>query len=457
MIKLTKDYENLANQGLSAEQLASEFIDDYFKNKTISFPLNPFQILNDLNIPFTLRPFKTYDGIYIPAENSDDIPIVGINLNKPITRQRYSAAHELCHFLKDSHKQFACTPNSQNLIEQYAEKFASELLMPIEELRKQAHKYSKNGYVNLDSVLLIADYFGVSFQSCLFSVAYKLRMIEGDLDASRLKELAIKFKPDIKRKKLKLSNTTLYEQLIDSMESNMHFEPTDYALQKFKAEYIYHDSRMEGIDIDQETASQIVVDLRINKQESIYCKEENQNIVEVAGLTFAYDYAFEECKGLITVYDAKHINEKLFCTAPFPEYGGMFRQTNTLVLGAKFETIDFHEIPLEMKNLDNEIKNFIDSSDQLSLSEYIKCVANIHHRLTVIHAFRDGNGRTSRVFANMMLLRRNISPIFFSGQQKDEYKDALKEADLNGTFTNLYECFYKSILNSFSALSDFSF
>ena len=57
----------------------------------------------------------------------------------------------------------------------------------------------------------------------------------------------------------------------------------------------------------------------------------------------------------------------------------------------------------------------------------------------------------------MMLLRRNIYPIFFSGQQKDEYKEALKDADLKGAFENLYECFYKSILNSFSTLSDFTF
>ncbi|MDO5151387.1 MAG: hypothetical protein Q4D76_18685 [Oscillospiraceae bacterium] len=29
MIELTKNYENLANQGMSAEKLASEFINDY--------------------------------------------------------------------------------------------------------------------------------------------------------------------------------------------------------------------------------------------------------------------------------------------------------------------------------------------------------------------------------------------------------------------------------------------
>jgi len=452
---LTNHYETLANRGMSADQLASTFLNDYFKKSRISFPINPFQMLTDLDVPFVLRPFKNYDGIFIPAENEDDTPIVAININKPIVRQRYSAAHELCHYLKDSNKQFACTPNANNAIEKYAEKFASELLMPMDELKKQANKYIKNGYIDFDSVLQIANYFGVSFLSCLYKIAYKLDMIEGDTDPFELKKRATRFKPDKKRKKLGMTNTVLYSQLLDAMAKTLRFIPSEHSLLKFKTEYIFSDSRMEGIEIDQETASQIVVDLRTNKQKSIYCREKNQNIIEVAGLTFAYDYAFEECKNTITVYDAKHINAKLFCTAPFPEFGGTYRQTNTLVLGAKFETIDYYKIPEEMKNLDSEIKTLMDMMNSLSLSEYIKRVAIIHHKLTVIHAFRDGNGRTSRVFANMMLLKRHISPIFFSGNQKNDYKKALSEADMNGTFDALFECFFKSILNSFALLTTF--
>ena len=39
-------------------------------------------------------------------------------------------------------------------------------------------------------------------------------------------------------------------------------------------------------------------------------------------------------------------------------------------------------------------------------------------------------GRTSRVFANMMFMKRGVPPIFFSGDYKKEYKSALSEADL---------------------------
>ena len=96
------------------------------------------------------------------------------------------------------------------------------------------------------------------------------------------------------------------------------------------------------MDISQEMAADIVMDLRLNKQESEYCREENRNIIEVAGLTLAYDYAFDNAEKEINIYETKRLNEKLFSTAAYPEYGGRYRESNTLVLGAKFETIDLN-------------------------------------------------------------------------------------------------------------------
>jgi filamentation induced by cAMP protein fic len=348
-----------------------------------------------------------------------------------------------------------CATNARSEIEKYAENFASELLMPTAELKKQAQKYAKDGYVDLDGVLLIADYFGASFLSCLYKIAYRLHMIQGDTDAETLQKLARKYKPAVKRKEQGKYDTVLYEQLFDAIGDNFKLKPTEYACQKFKTEYVFHDSRLEGIDIDMEMAAAIVMDLRFHKQDSPYCREENQNIVEVAGLTFAYDYAFREAESEICIYDVKHLNEQLFSTAPCSEYGGRYRESNTLVLGAKFETIDYRKIPEEMYFLDKEIKTLMDEYEELPLSKYVERVIQIHHRMTVIHAFRDGNGRTTRAFANMLLLKRNVSPVFFRDKEKDEYKEALKVADLSGQYDMLYERFFKSILSSFGALSDF--
>ena len=124
-------------------------------------------------------------------------------------------------------------------------------------------------------------------------------------------------------------------------------------------------------------------------------------------------------------------------------------------MGAKFDTVDFNKIQEEMFNLDKDIASLMDNYNNMSYSDYVESIVRIHHRLTVIHAFRDGNGRTSRAFCNMMLLKRHISPVFFKNKSKDEYKDALAIADLTGEYNALYEVFFKSILESSAALSDF--
>lgn len=445
----------LVRQGATPEKLARTFLEEYFKGKTPSFPINPFKMLRDLGVSFALRPFSSYEGIYIPPEDADDIPVVGINLKRPITRQRYTAAHELCHHLKDANKAIVCALNAKTDIEQYAEKFAAELLMPYPAFREQVEQRLVNGYIDLDGVLEVAHYFGVSFEACLFRVAYKLRRIKGETKATILRKKSSKYKPDVQKREKGLRDAVLYRQLIDSIGDTFDIQATPYMCEKFKTEYVFYDSRMEGVDVDIEKAAEIVVDLRLKKQQSEFCNEKEQNIIEVAGLTFAYDYVFETATGLITIYDAGELNRQLYCTAPYPEFGGLFRDTNTLVLGAKFETIDCLRIPDEMRRLDKDVEALIDKIDQLSYGEYIEQVAQIHHRMTVVHPFRDGNGRTCRAFSNMLLLKKNVPPIFFITSSKDNYKDALKEADTTGCYDFLYEIFCKAVLDSYARLTDF--
>ncbi len=454
---MTTDYEELANNGMPAAQLAVTFLKEYFKDSEIIYPVNPFQILNDFGIVFLFRALKKYDGIYIPAEDENDFPIVGININRPIARQRFTAAHELCHHLKDLHNGgYVCSANSDAEIEKYAEEFASELLMPTFELQKQVQKYEQNGYIDFDGVLKVADYFGVSFQSCLFKIAYRLHKIKGDTSPDSLNKKAKNYKPTLKRKEFGMYESRLYEQVIDASSATLTFEPTSFQLEKFKINYIFHDSRLEGIDIDQETAAEIVTDLRLYKQESEYCKEENQNIVEVAGLTFVYDYIFEEANSQISIYDANNINQKLYSTAPCPDYGGKYRTIDTLVIGAKFETIPAENVRTEMFYLGKELDSFLNESNELTFSEYIKRVIMFHHRMTVIHPYGNGNGRTSRAFTNMLFIKRHIPPVFFRTNEKDEYKTALHIADTTQNYEPLYERYFKSILKSLAMFTDFN-
>jgi Zn-dependent peptidase ImmA (M78 family) len=129
-----------AKQYTDPEKMAVAYLVKYYGNQKIEYPINPFKMLKDEGILFSLMDFKKLEGVYVPASSLEDVPLVGINVNRPITRQRFSAAHELCHHFRDSDKQISCPIGAKNSVERFAENFAVALLMPINELRAQVNK-----------------------------------------------------------------------------------------------------------------------------------------------------------------------------------------------------------------------------------------------------------------------------------------------------------------------------
>ena len=447
---MAEDYAYLARQGATPEQLAGAFLREYYKDATPAIPVNPFQILRDMGVAFSFRNFVSYEGVYISLEYFGDLPVVGINAGRPITRQRYTAAHELCHHLKDAKQGYICAPGSFDFVERYAESFAAALLMPADLLSEQVAMRAANGKVTLDDALEIANYFGVSFAACVNELAYGLDVLDGATDPASLRQRRSDFGPVARRASLGMDDLVLYRQLYNSGDCYLRVCPTPQTRQIFETEFISQDSRMEGIAIGAERAAEIVVDLRVNGQVSPFCRATNQNEIEVAGLARAYQWVFDTASSEadLTIYDAKEINRLLFSAAVHPEYGGAYRQANPVVVGAGFETLDYRRVGEAMMRKGRELDEFLAASDSLSSSEYIEGVLDLHHDLTVVHPFRDGNGRSLRAFANLLFLRRGLPPVLFSEDAKDRYKDALARADSTGSRVALYELYYREMLKA---------
>ncbi len=53
-----------------------------------------------------------------------------------------------------------------------------------------------------------------------------------------------------------------------------------------------------------------------------------------------------------------------------------------------------------------------------------------HYRLTAIHPFGDGNGRTARLLMNLMLIRGGYPPVAVRPEDRAAYLDALERASL---------------------------
>ena len=154
------DKEILNQYRNDAQGLARYFSEEYFKEHEKVFPINPFQVLTDLGIHFVFRNFDKMEGLFMPFTADMPIDLVAINAKRPITRQRFSAAHELCHFLKDADTQstFMCAISSNEYKEKYAESFAASFLMPEDELRVQIDSlHPGDGELTFDDVLKIYD------------------------------------------------------------------------------------------------------------------------------------------------------------------------------------------------------------------------------------------------------------------------------------------------------------
>lgn len=86
-------FQQQATEFSDPEKMAAAYLAQYYGNTKIEYPINPFQMLKDEGVLFSFMKSDNLEGAYIPASSEDDIPIVGINVNRPITRQRFTAAH----------------------------------------------------------------------------------------------------------------------------------------------------------------------------------------------------------------------------------------------------------------------------------------------------------------------------------------------------------------------------
>ncbi|CAH0562231.1 unnamed protein product [Brassicogethes aeneus] len=70
------------------------------------------------------------------------------------------------------------------------------------------------------------------------------------------------------------------------------------------------------------------------------------------------------------------------------------------------------------------------NSEEAQSMHPVRYAALAHYKLVDIHPFTDGNGRTSRLIMNLILLKAGYPPVMILKEQREKYYDALKTANL---------------------------
>ncbi|MGD9581434.1 MAG: Fic/DOC family protein [Vampirovibrionia bacterium] len=105
------------------------------------------------------------------------------------------------------------------------------------------------------------------------------------------------------------------------------------------------------------------------------------------------------------------------------DWAGEFRNIHVSKEGFPFPPGDM-VIP-EMKRLDKELFNKIDYGSEASLEELAELLSMVSSELTIVHPFREGNGRIVRIVTDIITIAFNHNPanwgVLDSPADKDKY------------------------------------
>ena len=111
------------------------------------------------------------------------------------------------------------------------------------------------------------------------------------------------------------------------------------------------------------------------------------------------------------------------------EFAGKYRDVNLSKTGHHF--LPFPFIQMGMNYLDTEFLSKL-PSDYEDSKKLIEDIAIVHCELIHIHPFREGNGRTARIFADLMASRAGYPSLNLNKFREDYYQkyvDALNKGD----------------------------
>lgn len=444
-IEVAEYREFTQNNSSSPRKLANSILSKYYDDSPPKFPIDIFKVLTDFGVFYEFRELDKLEGAYSP-DSSEYPAAVVINKKRPFQRQRFTAAHELCHHLKDYNSEIMCPFEKSDPIERFADAFAAEFLMPETTFIDEAKKVSNNkGFVDPEDAFILCHIFGTSYQSVIYRLSmFRLINFEPtpkffrNARASRLSEM--------------FDESHLLEQILDSYTYFPQDDKSPLWI-SYKNELVFNDNRLEGLKVELDEVSEMLTDIRIfGKESSYYSTLEKSESLEVIGHSLVYD-SVQNTEEIPNMYHLCELHKILYSLTPFAEEMGKFRTIDNHISGSNIETVHHTDIFKEMYLLDKELSSLLDKCEGYSISKFVKEAIRIHHRITQIHPFHDGNGRSSRAYLNWILKLKELPPIFIPYEMKDKYVNALSEAD-KWNYDPLFVFTLERLLEAFVSLND---
>lgn len=122
---------------------------------------------------------------------------------------------------------------------------------------------------------------------------------------------------------------------------------------------------------------------------------------------------------------------------------GRYRQVNELITGTDYKPPQAIQVPEQMEAFIQWYK-----CDAQHLHP-VERAARVHGEFVKIHPFTDGNGRTSRLLMNLILMQSGFPATVIEVEQRLAYDEALDTAHCTGDYSRFITLVAESVKRSF--------
>src|SRR3989339_901144 len=168
----------------------------------------------------------------------------------------------------------------------------------------------------------------------------------------------------------------------------------------------------------------------------------------------------------ITIGTVCEIHREIFNEA-WPEIAGVYRLENLEITDSAHHPPHFSEVPNLMAGAQSELQVRLDEIKRAqgliqdgreeesvmdAVDHVVRVAAWLHHLVTFVHPFREGNGRTARLAANLILEHYGLVGLSIKVEQqnKNAYRKALSQIDQYQDYEPLVELIYDGLLDRYS-------
>lgn len=200
---------------------------------------------------------------------------------------------------------------------------------------------------------------------------------------------------------------------------------------------VYHSNAIEGNRLSLRETELILNGMVINERP---LKDE----IEARSLANATDYLYKLIDGREPITKRVLLELHGLIMKEIPGINaGQFRKEEVQIKGSKHRPPHFNDVDLHI----DEMFQWLNRNSHKFPPLVMGCI--LHHWITWIHPFNDGNGRVSRLFLNFYLLQKGYPEVIIKISDRDHYYNSLIEGD-NGNLNNLIELISDNIRETIS-------